>query len=35
MVGKRIGDFSITKVIGSAIILSKYLKMKAKKKKKK
>ena len=35
MVGKRIGDFSITKVIGSAIILSKYLKMKLKKKKKK
>jgi ribosomal protein S19 len=35
MIGKKIGDFSITKVIGSAIILSKYLKMKLKKKKKK
>ena len=35
MIGKQIGDFSITKVMGSAILLSKYLKMKSKRKKKK
>jgi len=35
MIGNKIGDFSIPKVMGSAILLSKYLKMKAKRKKKK
>jgi hypothetical protein len=35
MVGKKLGEFSFTKVTGSAIAHSKYLKMKAKKKAKK
>lgn len=34
MVGKKLGEFSFTKVIGSRIAHSKYLKMKAKRKKK-
>jgi ribosomal protein S19 len=34
MVGKKLGEFSFTKVIGSRIAHSKYLKMKSKKKKK-
>lgn len=35
MVGKKLGEFSITKILGSDIALSKVLKAKAKKKKKK
>lgn len=35
MVGKRLGDFSITKVLGRDIIASKALKMKKAKKRKK
>lgn len=34
MVGKKLGEFSITKVLGSDIALSKQLKIKLKKKKK-
>lgn len=34
MVGKKLGEFSFTKVIGSRIAHSKYLKMKSKRKKK-
>jgi ribosomal protein S19 len=34
MLGKKLGEFSAAKVLGSNIALSKYLKMKAKKRKK-
>lgn len=34
MIGKKLGEFSFTKVLGSRIAHSKYLKLKQKKKKK-
>jgi ribosomal protein S19 len=34
MVGKKLGEFSMPKVMGSKVALSKYLKLKKKKKKK-
>jgi hypothetical protein len=35
MVGKKLGEFSVTKILGSDIVFSKILKLKAKKRKKK